>query len=1544
MNLKCRINNTDYDLLVQGNTLADEYNETLDSGTIVIDHTEEIPNLKPYDDVYIYSGEFNRFDKHRKFYTNIKVKQSKEEHFVTSNIFTISDKDGSGAIDSISQQISDAETQDLTFSTTISFFNAGRINSVIKVTYTDCYFEIFKIDDEKKIWYLRCDSGPTCEDTLNSGLTPEQMLSKLDIISGSKFKSDSLELQFYPNGNNTELLWDSENETKWNKDKGNWETSNTIFEYSNYYLINVTLLESNDSNFQNDLELTVQKQTYSHNFEFKTIDYLTIDATSNFEKASSETGSKISDTFNFVVNINKEGSPNRLQKITKIYECTLLKDNNGLLVLSGRKISEKLTGSDIQTENEQFDGNSISIKFEKIDNKYQKKIEKTQNSRNTKSYYTYEIDPIAYEIEQSTSGESMSFYKHLLVDTYHKERINVHKYSSDDKILYKYRIELFSEAKRLETIQLPNISVTQPIDYKNKKGKTIYYYINQFVSMYSPKIKMLVDEKSQTWDYVSKYYLDPKLKAKFDNVFSPNFSLNNPNLRDVLKNLFLVKDCIPIVKDDMISYLDITERKGIFDATGVTKIIASQNSENYCDSLKRTYSNALSQENTCKSIEFLNFRNSNDSLMTLDNMRLETRFPIYKINKIYMCYFKKNTVKTINSEQSTTQNFLCQQDITPLVKLNSERQLLKKDWNEFENDFIPLNIEELAQYRMATIGYDIGSKYITGWGEKYSYIKDNITWFKYDKTYLQNILTIVDTINPFGTKEYFISDSDDEVVYPGEINFDESNEFIDIFDNKRDSSDFIHVFSNNALGLKGIFFKIEYEGFYNGTVIHSKDNGYSDITINDNSSASLTLLEKDGLFQKEKVNRFANEQITITARYNNIDDVQELGTVFEDDIIIYHRELSIFDNMILVTYFGTKDYVLKNYFTTVFAKHRPYNLLPYEESTIRAENKKVFLDFSKTKTLFEKNKVFNFDLSKLLNFFKANTNETAKVSSKVLDKSEAINAAYMQINGEKYASDVNTFVSGDSLCLNMSMYDNVSGGVYIKEKEPDVSLMDVITAKDFTGSVQDWYINVDDNETGFLKNIGFCFSHKENDLYDKALSEEFIKEIFYKQIFEAPKITFSNYEESNLINGEFEINKDNKEIIDMTFQIEPITTEKDVFFSQWMMKLSNLLGVYTKINKEITVNDAIVDSQKIKCLSTTVSYDYNLGSVISQTLRFPFIMFQIPDDVLKNIVKGSNFKLRLFYIENPYGVSLHLPGNIIYQYIIDFKDVTEVGNNSSFIAINVEETITYRKPTDSATESTTEPISRVMYFKQTETFCGHNLNDYISDNYTYFINMDFKYDEDTELTQCVNDSILNSNFITTKDGETSSFTAYSNQVSYAKQMIINGLANAFLYDVYTVPIINYNANNVETTYPKNMFIVLGEEPLKKHLVYDEYEDISNVSGMFLTDYNVNEIISLENVEKEPPYIKVNLSKISDQILKYQSLQMWYFVNGSYKFVFGVNFTEEDINKKEGIKIYVSTISNKDPRVYDTNGMLIGEVKNYCNDLSSYGNEQYYEKK
>ena len=75
MNLKATINNKEYNL-VNGVTFSEEYNETLDSGSIIIVGVPKDNNLRPFDDVFIYNtdSEFKGYKSRKKDYFEVHTK------------------------------------------------------------------------------------------------------------------------------------------------------------------------------------------------------------------------------------------------------------------------------------------------------------------------------------------------------------------------------------------------------------------------------------------------------------------------------------------------------------------------------------------------------------------------------------------------------------------------------------------------------------------------------------------------------------------------------------------------------------------------------------------------------------------------------------------------------------------------------------------------------------------------------------------------------------------------------------------------------------------------------------------------------------------------------------------------------------------------------------------------------------------------------------------------------------------------------------------------------------------------------------------------------------------------------------------------------------------------------------------------------------------------------------------------------------------------------------------------------------------------------
>lgn len=1490
-----------------------------------------------------------------------------------------------------------------------------------------------------------------------------------------------------------------------------------------------------------------------------------------------------------------------------------------------------------------------------------------------------------------TKGQKFQgFFKHFLIDKYHKEDLTLRE---ED---FKYKIDLFSETKGLETVQLPNSSLTQPLNLGKKRS--VWECLQEIVEMYSPKRKTAKKGADGSysdvgeWEYVNKYILDPKMEQLFNNVYAPDVSLNAPNLKDLIAKLMIVKDVIPVVYNDMITCMDISTTHGNFLKTGVSAIISSRSSNDYVDCLRTNYSNALSQEYTCKRTEKLGFRNNNNALMTLENMQLETGYPIYKINKIYMCYYKQGTLMCTNKGKWFSDDrkavFLCKQDITKLVKLNQERSVLSQRWDTLV-DNSPQTIEELAKYKLCTVGYSQGSKTITGWGEKTTYPGGFLYTKQTTTTPIQLITDFMDSKYSYGIYniDYVVTQrlkewglTDEQIAEGGffylkfDDTFAQNGLFYDPTNNNKEISDI-------GVRMKMLFFEVEYEAYYNGSVIHGKDDGDDIVTINDNPSSSLTLLESHGVFQKEKIDRYGNPYLVTTARYESIDDLQPLGSVTEDGGIVYSREFSIYQTCVEATYRSTKHYILKNYFNSVWAKHRTYNLMPYEESISRAENRKSILYLSKDKSYWEDtslsqlpfsedfetekyqslvsfarpNEVISygdFYLPNLINFgyltfdvnkdpqgfgnnYIMNTdtydtsvgtlylryedenkyiiatnssgNKSFVVANYSLDmtisddflnkydrdtmvgshkndefilfglpkteyndylklsqikhetgKDDVVEKTYIAQCGEyisfygsdvmadtdsvtytyklelhlssgtetryieylpfvpqitdltqlggkwisydaennllklelKYMSDINCFVSGNSMCFNIVMNDNVTMGNYIEDLEPnpDVSFfheadIEIIDEENRIGALQNYELIVDDIQTGYSENIGFYVCHKEDKREVSFVASNLEKQAkvsnIYETLFATPKIVDAYYDkiggstETMKIGKKYKINKDNKERIDMTFQIETQQDTKSVMVSSWCAKLGDLIqGNYRKLESDTQflsqANVANIYYSSVREGFTGIAQPASVPIVIMEITKelYDYEMYGFSLDLTKLLIVG---KRAIFF-----DYESNANGNVSsYRFVPDTANfeknrIVLVGNQYVTVAGTDEETTPAIMILEMTEDMLTNDDSQGILLPNTAR------------NY-YFSNVKLKTISDTERYMFVNDGVESltynnidyGGFYNIRPGQTTERPVLKHGTTSVEELTSFPLSGTSTDDykfiapfvqsqtVYPLSETNFYLNdelkqlkytdNYIYQYPKTMYLVSGNTAMKEELIYNEYGLETMPSNLSVLETSVENVIGLDSDDKGN-YIYIDISNFSSKILRqtnyaiqekkvyevhgklsqgttvidpidgyvlmtnadrieldgntyvaYYSkipsdgihiyytnvvtIQYWYryipnfnelswamrkyglFSGGSYvsketknaianasmKFVFGTNIGISDLISAYGktgttptngkIKVYYSIISNRDFRIFDDKGNVIGEELNLLesSDDISYGNGQYYKK-
>lgn len=894
-------------------------------------------------------------------------------------------------------------------------------------------------------------------------------------------------------------------------------------------------------------------------------------------------------------------------------------------------------------------------------------------------------------VEPKTNIFGNKFYKHFLIDRYTEER---NLLNQDN---YTYKIELFSETKGMENVVLPNIIITQPLNAE--KRLTTFTHMQQYLELYSPKIKI---KNGNNWSYQQKYKLSPEMYDLFKNHYCQQFSLNSPTLRELFTKLMVSKDCIPIVRDNIIYPLMLSKTVGEFSISNDNKsfIISNKSSDGYVTQYRTNYNNALTAGPTCHRVEHLGFRNSDEAILTINNMRLETGFPIYKINKIYACYYKKGETIYEDSYDGTVTvgddvYFLCKHDITDFCVLANERQALYKD-TRLASVTNP-TIDEMKQCYYFTLAYSIGSNLITGFGETFGHLEySGLTTWNKEECIFRNLLNNLNRLYPYGVdgKAKILQKYKD--TYPSDTSIVTINvqDIFKGFPATRTAGDLetiptiflggasLNGVTGDSLVLKGITFEIDYEGFYNGAIYTNKESYKKPIVRVDNQSDSMPILDLDGIAKERKIEKMGNKTYTISARYENWEDVQNVGTIFRiggdeenqddyEEIIIYHRDISLYDNCINVTYFGQESFVLKNFYTSVFAKQRLYNVLDYGNSVTRAENIKDIILFSKTRQ-YKIQPNISMDYFNLKNYLSCLCQESGNqnllceypIDISIFNFYDIVNGSIQR--SKFYFADTNSFVSGNSLCINTKMFDNITMGEFIDEdhlsgkfwldghawtKASDDSTH---SNSNYAGTSQELCSIHKDRETGRSEYIKYTFASSEE-------KSEMYKNISYVRTWQLDKLKLPNIisDQQGTFIGSLtrKTYKDANEIIDTTFQTQIIVDKKDkndVFIGNNLLKYNNLLR--PKENKDNLAELSSIDTiylvpfQFIKVLpniSTT-----NKGSLQGFILRLP--------KSLKNNsqVKGQTLSGRLY-------ISIESTKSDSYDLAVNTNRITKWRFNSN---------------------------------------------------------------------------------------------------------------------------------------------------------------------------------------------------------------------------------------------------------------------------------------
>lgn len=626
------------------------------------------------------------------------------------------------------------------------------------------------------------------------------------------------------------------------------------------------------------------------------------------------------------------------------------------------------------------------------------------------------------------------------------------------------------------------------------------------------------------------------------NVSTADLGSSFFTLRQLLTMLMQQVGCIPTVENLKLSYLDFNKIEEEFsvDET-INHVDIGASSDSYANTLVNTASNVLDSGNEVIS-EKLGFRDtSNVLLRQQDNLTLETKFPIYKINSFIMnapvmnlisnqffierlsnqgngeydlivsarlegknviiettgtgtsystrddyidyevSFFKEdenhNLIENAHDKEnnvhidsthpvtvyglysSTThffakihyhwnfigfndsyfvlsdQNFTMNVsfDITELVKETQERNTLETNFKLLTNEVNSLN--ELSKILYGTVGYSIGSNKIFGFSDYYSQLKGHLFKYQYGETYIETIFEWCLDHNI--TSNYFEN-------LRKTMKFDSLEpEYADSLRKELPNLKYLKTGEqrerDNLIKFTQFTFDIKYQPLNSFNLAYVKKEESIDFPLEqlNSSESGLTDFDRLSINQQETVDRIGNRTLSISQRIlpeQFSTKLHPIPSVYSRDGIenvIFKRTYTVGNYKYDVSYVGSKDAILKNYFTSIRTKYRAYQYVDYNQSVLRKEKDIIYvrigLDYfdGDDKIYFEN--IGNISGEGLKGFLTGISHEhTIEALKYVCEKGKN-----KELNSETIKNDISLISNEDSFAIIYEQPDNISAGPYI---------------------------------------------------------------------------------------------------------------------------------------------------------------------------------------------------------------------------------------------------------------------------------------------------------------------------------------------------------------------------------------------------------------------------------------------------------------------------------------------------------------------------------
>lgn len=453
-------------------------------------------------------------------------------------------------------------------------------------------------------------------------------------------------------------------------------------------------------------------------------------------------------------------------------------------------------------------------------------------------------------------------------------------------------------------------------------------------------------------------------------------------------------------------------------------------------------------------------------------------------------------------------------DLTANVVESGKRKMLDTDYTTMPKSTGATSVKDVAKWVYGTVGYSIGTKEISGFSQTYSF--KNL-WWDVKKTYFENIVGLITNDDRRYGSECF----DDALISKWREHLGGYNGILELR-----AVAYSNTFASSV-------FDIEYQPLNSVTFKAYKEDTPVEYTQLDGTASGLTDFDRFAKNMQQKADRLGNEIMSISQTTNDATALQGVNTDY-DDHICFKRTLAIANNYVQATYTLSKDYVIKNYFTSITTKYRAYEHVDYAQSTLRKEHKNVFVTIDAKENHQGECDTLSFYEEPVSAFLKGLLPyDKGKGLRYAIEQGESEGGA---LETAKY--DLSAVTCDTAILLSYESPDNVGAGSYLKSPLVDT---------DLGGVAQTWQIwgegYKEKRFVGFVDYLPY-YESTGTDLFDKAS-----KTPLYPDNAEA----VANVKVSS--SGQWVQYKDEAERLNVSVQFTYVNKASDCFeFTEEMLK------------------------------------------------------------------------------------------------------------------------------------------------------------------------------------------------------------------------------------------------------------------------------------------------------------------------------------------------------------------------------------------------------